>query len=85
MPAYSNEGYETCEYLGTEEIAKVGTIDIYYCKDSTPHETMIGKINDDPKVANSIPVPNLLNGVPSGYPPITKVLKRYYQEKIATR
>ena len=85
MPAYSNEGCEACEYLGTENIETVGEMDIYYCKDSTPYETMVGKLSDNPHLNNTIPVPFLLNGRPAGYAPITKTLRRYYHEQIAPR
>lgn len=85
MAAYSNEGCESCEFLGTENVKTVGEMDIYYCKDSIPHETMVGKTNDNPNFNNTIPVPTLLNGTPSGYAPITNVLRRYYKEKVATR
>ena len=80
MPKYSNEGFETCEFLGTETITNHGVIDIYYCESSTPYPTMVAKSSNDPKVVTSIPIPILLNDTPAGFPPITNILKQYYFE-----
>ena len=84
MPQYSNEGVESCDYLGTEEIRNHGFIDIYHCKDSVPFESMVAKSNDDPRMNTKIPIHHLLNDTPSGYPPITKLLKKYYQDLISS-
>ena len=80
MPAYSNEGYETCDYLGTEAIPNHGKIDIYFCKSSVPYPTMVAKSSDNPVMSTSIPIPMLLSDNPVGFPPITKILKQYYLE-----